>query len=62
MHRENRGSPGVQQVKVGPPNPGWERRSPELNVLGLGLHTRAWIENVLIHGERAESRGVFEAD
>ena len=37
---ENRGSPRVQQVKVGPPpHPGWERRPPELHAGTGPAHT-----------------------
>ena len=47
---------------MGPPPTQDGREGPQSYMLGLGLHTLAWVENVLIHGERAESRGMLEAD
>lgn len=60
MHREQRVPSSPAGEGGTPPQNG--REGPQSCLLGLGLHTLAWVENVLIHGERAESRGVFEAD
>ena len=60
MHRENRGSPAVFSMgrwdtSPSPPSSAWEGRFPELSLLGLGLHTLAWVENVFNSWGRGQS-------
>ena len=62
VHKRTEGPLESSRWRWDPPPTQDGREGPQSYMLGLGLHTLAWVENVLIHGERAESRGMLEAD